>query len=389
MLFSATESNSSSKSSTATSKMGLISAINTLIPFADASRPIWIDIIYSLVLCTALWLGPQLQEYFQKFSRQAQAEHTDENNQDERDARRANETMEERLRFRELMNDSELSNHSEDDDSDAPILDVDDAAFQAFLAHQPGPANPVPAPLFDEEQQEEELPPQQPVREQLIGPNGLPPGQQPRLRDPNRHVGAKKARSLARRQQVRAYHEFVREQSDMQRAQDASTKDQRDAAAQAERDRRKAVEEKIRREEAIQRETRREAERLKREEEARKVREMKSMLAEELEKGKLVSVRELARRVSMTEEWVIQTVKLEGLLGEKKSAVGTKVLVMLVGEASGEGPLLVRVDEQDVQEMYNEVTKQRGSEGNAGFVNGAELGTILSRIIMRRNGETA
>src|SRR5205823_4972601 len=98
---------------------------------------------------------------------------------------------------------------------------------------------------------------QQQLREQQAQ-QPPPPHQPRRLRDPSRPIGKKKAASLARRERVRAYHEFVREQADQQRALDASTAAAREAALEAERARRKAVEREIAERERERRERERE-----------------------------------------------------------------------------------------------------------------------------------
>src|ERR1700761_2180283 len=41
--------------------MSIIALINTFIPFSDPSRPLWRDIILSIIICTFLYFAPQLQ----------------------------------------------------------------------------------------------------------------------------------------------------------------------------------------------------------------------------------------------------------------------------------------------------------------------------------------
>jgi hypothetical protein len=333
--------------------MGIISTINTFVPFADPSRPIWIDITYSLVLCTILWLGPQIQQSFLKITKPLHLQPPET----------AQEVVEDVPNAPNPVVPAEDPIDSDSSDSETDLLN--DPAFQQFLNEnvQPEPVALPPAANEADRHREQLQPlPHQPARQ----------------RDPNRPVGAKKARSLARRQQMRAYNEFLREQGDQQRAIDASTSAAREATQKAERERRAAAEAKIRESEEAAREAKKAKERKDREAEARTVNQAKRYISGQLESYGLVQLGAAAKELGKDEGWLISMLKSEGVVGFTE-VQGKRRLVMLT--AAG---YIVRIDEEEMEQLYQELLKD-GEKTRGITVSSDELGTALTQILLRRS----
>jgi hypothetical protein len=178
----------------------------------------------------------------------------------------------------------------------------------------------------------------------------IPPNiPRPHRRDPNRIIGAKKAKSLARRDRVRAYNEFLREQGDVQRAKDAEGAKEREEVAARERERRRAVEERIQAEKVRERAERKEMEAEMREEEEAKRRELMRLVGKTLERGTPMNLHTVAKMVGRERVWVESVIKREGLLG-MRNIDAQKVLTMITNNG-----YLVQVDEALMQTTYREV----------------------------------
>jgi hypothetical protein len=233
--------------------------------------------------------------------------------------------------------------------------------FQQILnddgPHQNVPANPDAAPAAA-------------AGFGIAGPAQPPPA---RARDPNRPVSTKKAKSLARRDRIRAYNEFLREQGDTQRAQEASTAEQRGKEQAEERARRRKVEAEIEERERKMRESRKEREMLARKEEAQKIIETARLVSESLDSSGMIELAEVVKLVDRDVAWVEAVVKKEGILG-LKSENGTKVLTLLTGRG-----WIVRVDETSMKALYQAASAHNGSA--SGKIGWSELGIMLERIL--------
>lgn len=351
----------------------VIAFINTFIPFADPSRPVWRDIILTVVIITALYAAPQLQrEGFQSFTNRLQ-----------------------NIKIRPGDNNEHLreQNIQPDAQADEPQL-PEPPQRQENVPHAQVEDAPDSEDEEDEEDEWEHVPPQL-LQQQMngvpvAGPADAPPFrndqpqqlQPPRQRDPNRQVGAKKAKSLARRNQVRAYHEFMREQGDIQRARDASTAAEREKELAAERVRREKVEAEIVDQKQRERVAKREREAKERTEEANAVREALKIIAETLTQQGMLELADIAQHVNREAQWGESLVRREGLLGLRHEG-GKKVFTLLTGQG-----WLVRVDEDSMKELYHSIatTSFKNPDGTQQYAIGwEELGDKLGNVIRSQN----
>lgn len=174
------------------------------------------------------------------------------------------------------------------------------------------------------------------------------PAVQPRDHAPStRTVGAKKARSLARRDQRRAYHEFLQsQQSERRRQAEAIAEEEEERIYEVKR-KRAAEEEEITKRKMKEKEERIEAERKRQEERKRDVEKVKGVVT--ARKGKKAwSLEGLAKMVERDEAWVREVLKLEGLVGGKE---GEWRMI------TGEGWYVV-VGEAELGVLYRELEKR-------------------------------
>lgn len=149
------------------------------------------------------------------------------------------------------------------------------------------------------------------------------PARMPEIAPAERNVGAKKMKSIQRRDQRRAFHEFQRSQGEAQRARDAEGAAEREAALAAERDRRKAVEAAIDAKKAKEREERRENERKEREREMCRRELAVEIVREGLEKRGMCDLWEVSARVGgdADADWVEKILKGREMLGKKDGTI--------------------------------------------------------------------
>lgn len=297
------------------------SFLNSFVPFADPSRPLWRDVVLSAILCTALYIAPKIDvQHVRSFFLN--------------------------LKVPTEQHDGGVDEHHNEDqrveqhqDETGHINPNDDIGEPHEAVEQVG------------EQQEE-------GEAADAGINR----HQPRPRDPNREVGAKKAKSIARRNQQRAYNEFLREQGDAQRAEWARDEKARDDEAQVERARSAAIDAKVREKERQEREARKTKEEMERQAELDAVKSAIHMIEERLEKKQIVSAREVAQAVKKDEEWVQRLARREGLLGTK-IANEEKEVVMLT--KSG---WFVRISSRSMESVYQQTAASCGyREGKASW----------------------
>lgn len=194
------------------------------------------------------------------------------------------------------------------------------------------------------------------------------------IRAPRQTVGAKKAKSLARRDQRRAYHEFQRSRGEAQRAADAAGAAEREAALAAERSRRAAVEAELEERARREREERRAREEEERQEEMRARGETVRVVGEGLEKRGCVDLGEVARRVGRERGWVEKLVRVSGLVGGRKEEGVVKMV-------TGRG-WVVRVDEGIMKEAYRiALEDDRHEKMKVSF---EELGGMIEGVVVTR-----
>jgi hypothetical protein len=319
----------------------IIGLINRLLPFATPGTPLLQDLVHLGAICTILYYAPQIQHWAQE----RQHQHASAGDETAGDATpvadvpvAAHEDDAPRDNAREF---------NEAADQHAPADDFDNAQFnnpadENANAHiqegQPGPAGPANTPA-------------------------------------HRNVGAKKAKSLARKDQRRAYNEFMRSQGDAQRAEEAKGAAEREAAIAAEKERRKAAAAVVEAKKAKEREQKREAERKQREEEM-KSRELAIMLVREaLDNDGLCDLFKVARQVGgdADEEWVERILRASDLVGMKD---GVLTMITSVGWAA-------RVTQQDVRQLYENAATQDVSD-ESGVIGYDRLGSMFETILRER-----
>ena len=343
--------------------MSLFSFINTVIPFSDPSRPLWRDVVLSIIICTFLWFAPQLQ----------------------RDGA-----------WRSLVNSIQKHRNSSTDEPEPeqpvqePLPEADDDEHEDVPAIIPNHTAEDNADDNSEEDEEwERIPPHilNPglnAGEPAAGPAGPPnpppprPHQPPRQRDPNRVVGAKKAKSIARRNQIRAYHEFMREQGDMQRAMDASTAKAAAKEVALERERRSKIEAEIYEREQRERAARKEREAKERAKEAEAISAATRIITDALKSCGMVELASVVAQVQRDVQWGEVLIKHEGILGLKNES-GKKSLTLLTGKG-----WVVRIDEDDVNELYRRAAMGASKASLQATVQWQELGEVLGHILTNR-----
>ncbi|KAM0711194.1 hypothetical protein Q7P35_001933 [Cladosporium inversicolor] len=316
--------------------VSILGFLNRFLPFATPGTPLLQDLVHLGAICTLLYYAPQIQHWAQEQQNPtiAQDEPLDDNTVHLGNAPIAPQNEEPR---EPAFADDNADQHAAPDDFE----NVPNDNFEAEHAHadigegQPGPAN-VPS---------------------------------------HRNVGAKKAKSLARKDQRRAYNEFMRSQGDAQRAEDAKDAAEREATLAVERERRKAATAALEAKKAKEREQKREAERKKREEEIR-CRELAiSLVREALDDQRLCDLFKVARQVGgdVDEEWVERIIRSSELVGMRD---GVLTMITSVGWA-------VRVSQQDVRQLYENAAVQDMSD-ESGAVTYDQLGGLFENILMER-----
>jgi len=305
----------------------LTRSINRLLPFATPGTPLIQDLLHLAALCSALYFAPQIQAYYQ----------------------------------RNIVHRN--SNHSNQEENEA--VAVEDAPWQA-PAPQEQPPQPEPQHDDHQEQAARDVNEADPA-------DGAPGPANPRPRDiAAREVGKKKAASLARRDQRRAYHEFQRQQGEQQRARDAEGAAEREAELARERERRAQTEAELREREAREREEKRAREAEAREREVRRREGAARTVREGLAERGMVRLAGVQESVGGVDEaWVEGIVRASGVLGERDGSV-----TLLTG-----GGWVVRVSREDMDECYRRLLENDVGDGK---IASKEIGGMLESVIRER-----
>lgn len=257
------------------------SIINRLLPFATPGTPLVQDLVHLAAICGVLYLAPQIQQWMQiKTQNPRDTHHSSPQPVGGRHDR-----------VPEAREDAELETIPMDVlGQELPNQDVE-----------------IHLPETDREPGDDAV--------QLAQPAPAQPGRVPA----QRNVGVKKAKSLARRDQRRAYHEFQRAQGDAQRTRDAEGAAEREAALAAEKERRKAAEAALEARKTKEREQKREQERRDREEEIRRRELTVQIVKGELNSQRMCNLFEVARRMGddVDEEWIEKILTASGMIGMK------------------------------------------------------------------------
>lgn len=330
-----------------------VSLLNLLLPFTRPETPLLQDLIHTAVLCGSLYYAPQIAEWY--------------------DARRTEGPQEGNTIDRESAPGPEEEPGISDGDREREGLPLDERlVLQDDGTDEDGGIPPPLAPTPPNIQNAQEPPLPQALHEEFAQPGPANPG--PRPTAANRTVGAKKAKSLARKDQRRAYHEFHRQEAELRRLRDAEGAEERDAVLQAERERRAKIEAEIAEKEREERNKRKEEE--KREAAAeveRRDRVIQKVKGEVQSKG-FVDLLEEARKEGKDKTWALKLIKASGLISQL-STEGAKA--MITGDC-----WLVKIDAEIMRHAYAEVEKYGGRNG--GRVGVDDLGGHVERAVRAR-----
>lgn len=314
----------------------IIGLLNRFLPFATPGTPLLQDLIHLGAICTLLYYAPQIQHWAQEQQNPARVpgENADDNAVHLDNAPPAPHNEEPR---EPALADDNADQHAAPDDFE----NVPNDNFEAERAHAD-------------------------IEEGLPGPAG------PANTSAHRNVGAKKTKSLARKDQRRAYNEFMRSQGDAQRAEEAKDAAEREATLAVERERRKAAAAALEAKKAKEREQKREAERKQREEEIRSRELAISLVREALDDQRMCDLFKVARQVGgdVDEEWVERIIRSSDLVGMRN---GVLTMITSVGWA-------VRVSQQDVRQLYENAAVQDMSD-ESGAVTYEQLGGMFENIL--------
>ncbi|KAF2216558.1 hypothetical protein CERZMDRAFT_109423 [Cercospora zeae-maydis SCOH1-5] len=276
--------------------------LNRLLPFATPGTPVYQDVIHLGVLAVLLYFAPQIQEHYQR--------------------------------------NQELDNQP--NGQPQPHDNHDGANQAAQINPHPNPAAAAAAAA---------------ANENPIEPAGPAAAQPAALMPPaHRNIGAKKAKSLAKKDQRRAYHEFQRSQGDAQRAKDAEGAAEREVAQAAEIARRKATEAKLEEKKAKEREKRREQERREREGQIALRERAVESVKEALEERRMCNLFDVGRQIGgadLDEVALEKILNAAGVVGRSKD--GSAVTMVT---STG---WIVRVREEDMRTAY-ETAAQTGDK---------------------------
>lgn len=332
-----------------------VTLLNLLLPFTNASTPLYQDLVHTAILCGTLYFAPQIAEWYnaQQTTNNTTPHDplgTSEDAQLDTDQATANLPLEERLLLQ--------------DDSEEALPN-------------PPPLAPTPPPTHHQPHiAAENLPPAAAAAafEGNDNNDDAGPAHLPRATPANRTVGAKKAKSLARKDQRRAYHEFHRQEAELRRLQDAEGAEEREAVLAAERERRARREEEIREREREERErVKREREDEAEEERGRRERVVSSAGEAVRMRGAVDLVVE-AWKEGKDRVWAERVVRASGVLGELQRE-GGHVMVT-------EGGWLVRLDKDFMTKVYEDA--ENHGDKNSGKVSFVEFGTLLEKAVLAR-----
>ena len=329
-----------------------ITLLNFLLPFTKPGTPILQDLVHTAILCGTLYYGPQIAEWYNA-QQTPQVEQPGQGQNGTAHEAEDPGTAHHQIPAAEGAEPPAAHNHNA---FQPQIEDEDEAPLP-----QPGPADAPAEPA-----------PFAPAEDFAPGPAN----ERPRATPANRAVGAKKAKSLARKDQRRAYHEFHRQEAEMRRLQEAEGKEERDAALAAEKARRAAAEAEIVERERKERErVREEREREAAEEAERRERVVRSV-REGVETRGALDLGALAWEEGKDTLWVERVVRASGVL-KALEGEGAKVVVTRAG-------WVVRVDRELLGQACREAEEfGEGSEGHIGF---GEFGVMWERAGRVRGG---
>ena len=321
--------------------------LNRLLPFATPGTPLVQDVVHLAVICVALYYAPQIQRLCQQQLN---------GNRVEGPAQGApGEAL-----GRDQAHPYDDQPHERQDEVN--VNDFRPVVAQEGRDHDLQLAQDEPPHVNDD------------FNDGLAGPadpqNHL---QADRQAPQSRQVGAKKAKSLARRDQRRAYHEFMRSQGEAERARDAEGAAEREAEMAAQRQRRAEAEAAIVAREATVRTERRDKERREREAEARRRDEAVAFVRKQVDHTGLVRLANVADTVGggVDAAWAERLVKASGLLGEKGDG-----MIMLTNSG-----WVVKIAPEQMEQCYRLALSREDLADEHGRVSFEHFGRLLEEIV--------
>ncbi|KAI9750199.1 MAG: nucleolar DEAD-box protein required for synthesis of 60S ribosomal subunit [Chaenotheca gracillima] len=325
--------------------------INVFLPFTRPETPLLQDVLHTVVLCTLLWYAPQILE--------RRIENDGQNSTQQRDG--------DSLPPRDLQRDLPVRDDQgrREDPPAPPVLHEDDGLFIPAEEDDIDPAAAVaPHAAF-----EDDIPDPRP------GPAEAPAAGPGPASVRSQNVGKKKAASLARKDQKRAYHEFMRSQGEAQRAREREEASTLEEEREVERARRAKLEEAVESRKRVEREKKRVEEKRLREEEIQRRKRAVELLRRGLtNEGGIADLRAVARDVGggIDEGTVVALGRAEGLVGGGWRA-GELVICTETGYA-------VRVSEDD---LWGARARLVDSE-ESGIVEWADMNKALQEVVRSR-----
>lgn len=307
--------------------------LNRFLPFATPGTPLIQDIVHLAVLCVLLYFAPQIQQRVENWRAQTVRVEAEAHDGQLRDDAEHHDVVAEghaNAQDIEAIQDDNLvrGNQQADDRPGEDFQNVNDGVENG----QPGPATLAPT----------------------------------------RNVGAKKAKSLARKDQKRAYNEFMRSQGDAQRARDAEGAAEREAALANERERRALIEKDLQSRKMQEREAKRARDEQGRKEIARRTELVLDMVQAELDSRRMCNLFKVADALGddVDEEWVERVLKASGMVGK------TDESITMVTETGW----VVTIIADDMNAVYQTAIEDDLGDDN-GRITHEDLAALFGRVL--------
>ncbi|KAI9863422.1 MAG: hypothetical protein M1813_003864 [Trichoglossum hirsutum] len=324
---------------------GIQRMLDRLLPFTRPGTPLVQDVLHSIVLASIIYFAPRILErqLEQNTRREGIPASQDEGVVLENEVTDAGQRHEgsdtEAEGHEDLEDDDDFQNHHQID------ADIDDTAVPQPPAH-----------------------PQQPNTS--VNPR-------------TRNVGKKKARSLARKDQNRAYHEFMRQQGEAQRARDREIEASLEVELFEEKRRRALLEQELEEKRRIEREAKREEERRRREADVARRQKAISLVHSALESSGYVKITDITKAIGgdIDSAWVERLIRAEGILGLTTTDTDNETNDTLTTITST--GYIVRITNANMQEAYQRAYAN-SAESADGKVSFEALGMVLEEDVVRR-----
>ncbi|KAH8727991.1 hypothetical protein GQ44DRAFT_702492 [Phaeosphaeriaceae sp. PMI808] len=341
-----------------------VTLLNFMLPFTKPGTPLIQDLIHTAILCGTLYFAPQITEFYNARQQQQHQEQQDTN---------------------DVTSENDNLHEPGLDPGQEEYIPQEDPPLDERLVLQPSDEDePLPPPLAPTPPnfQHAQHPPAPrtaghhnfPDDDDAFQPGPANPNAGPRPTPANRTIGAKKAKSLARKDQRRAYHEFHRQEAELRRLREQEGAEEREVELAAERERRARIEAEIADKEREERSRRKEEERREAELENERRERVIERVREDVRSLGYVDLLHVARKEGKDKMWVLKLVKASGLLPQL-STDGSKAMI------TGNG-WLVKVGANIMEQAYNDAEVHGGR--NDGRVSYEELAGFIERAVLTR-----